>query len=149
MCTGQPHCYGSGVTNKTSPRGKKAAFLPPRTICEPVFHQGKLNFSGKHGMGKDSAVQLQVDEPFDEVVIELEVQFWDEELIEVVNSHVQLRQNHLERLPSHGEKLLAIYLIYASHDFMGLYKVIPQFPTLQRKKSQPIELLLITQTFQS
>ena len=53
------------------------------------------------------------------------------------------------RLPYLWEKVLTIYLIYTPHYFIDLYKITPKSPTLQRKKSQSIQPLLITQTIKS
>eukprot|EP00061_Rhincodon_typus_P016331 g44495.t1 len=58
------------------------------------------------------------------------------------------RLSNVERLPYPGEQLLAVYFIASFYDFIDLYKVTPQSPTVQGKKSQPIQPLLITQTFQ-
>eukprot|EP00061_Rhincodon_typus_P018375 g47527.t1 len=38
-----------------------------------------------------------------------------------------------------GEKAFPVYLIYAPHDSVHLYKVTPQPPTLHGRKSQPIQ----------
>ena len=45
------------------------------------------------------------------------------------------------RLPYLREKMLTIYLNYALHYFIDLYKITPQPSTLQRKKSQSIQPL--------
>ncbi|XP_048406476.2 regulator of G-protein signaling 9-binding protein [Stegostoma tigrinum] len=58
-------------------------------------------------------------------------------------------EKHFSGLPYPGEKQLVRYLIYTSHDFIDLFKVIHQSPTLQGRKSQPTQPLLIAQTFRS